>query len=201
MAELNQEVAERVRQDLTNNPEMGSRQLFDMAQEMDPSLSSLSVQQFHGRYVLPVRRDQAAQREQSGEVRPPKKARKSSRPKRAAKRGTDQAAEGEDTQQESAASIEATPTKAAHKGAGKSARKGAAKKSRPDGEKDAVQQQSAQTASEPASPGPQTVGREQVRAVFLQFARDFSEAESRTEIVQVLSKLDEYVDQVVQGAR
>lgn len=59
----------------------------------------------------------------------------------------------------------------------------------------------ARAATEPAAePRPQSTAapsREQVRAVFLQFARDFASAESRTDIVQVLSKVDDYVNQVV----
>jgi hypothetical protein len=37
--------------------------------------------------------------------------------------------------------------------------------------------------------------------VFMEFARAFSEAESRTEIVQALSKVDEYVERVLQHGR
>ena len=42
--------------------------------------------------------------------------------------------------------------------------------------------------------------RELVRATLLEFARDFSEAESRSAIVAVLSDLDRYVDRIV-GSR
>jgi hypothetical protein len=40
--------------------------------------------------------------------------------------------------------------------------------------------------------------RETVRAVFLRFASEFSEAESRSEIVGVLANIDRYVDEVLQ---
>jgi hypothetical protein len=39
--------------------------------------------------------------------------------------------------------------------------------------------------------------RDRVRGVLLQFARDFSEAESRSAIVGVVSDLDRYVDQIL----
>jgi hypothetical protein len=39
--------------------------------------------------------------------------------------------------------------------------------------------------------------RDRVRGVLLQFARDLSEAESRSAIVGVVSDLDRYVDQIV----
>ena len=42
--------------------------------------------------------------------------------------------------------------------------------------------------------------RDRVRATLLEFARDFSEAESRSAIVAVLSDLDRYVDRIV-GSR
>lgn len=49
-------------------------------------------------------------------------------------------------------------------------------------------------AVQSARPG---VDREQIRAVLLQFAQDFSQAETRFEIVNVLSDLDRYVDRIV----
>lgn len=42
--------------------------------------------------------------------------------------------------------------------------------------------------------------RERVRATLMEFARDFSEADSRSAIVGVLSDLDRYVDRII-GAR
>lgn len=39
--------------------------------------------------------------------------------------------------------------------------------------------------------------RDRVRTILLQFAKDFSAAESRSSIVGVLSNLDRYVDQIV----
>ena len=38
--------------------------------------------------------------------------------------------------------------------------------------------------------------RDNARAVLLQFAQDFSAAETKSEIVKVMSRLDEYVDRL-----
>ena len=51
-----------------------------------------------------------------------------------------------------------------------------------------------------AAPKQPAGDRERVRATLLEFARDFSEAESRSAIVGVLSDLDRYVDKIV-GSR
>lgn len=72
----------------------------------------------------------------------------------------------------------------------------------------AAGRKSAGTAATPRAPRqarsagatPQGGDRERVRATLLEFARDFSEAESRSEIVNVLSTLDRYVDKIV-GSR
>lgn len=51
-----------------------------------------------------------------------------------------------------------------------------------------------------AAPKEPVSDRERVRATLLEFARDFSEAESRSAIVAVLSDLDRYVNKIV-GSR
>ena len=44
-------------------------------------------------------------------------------------------------------------------------------------------------------------GREAVRQVFLRFASDLSAAEERKELVGVIAKVDNYVDEALQAAR
>jgi len=44
-------------------------------------------------------------------------------------------------------------------------------------------------------------GREAVRQVFLRFASDLSAAEERKELVGVIAKVDNYVDEAMQAAR
>lgn len=56
----------------------------------------------------------------------------------------------------------------------------------------AAPQPAAQSAKKVAAPAT----RDRIRDAFLQFASDFSQAETRSEIVQVLSSVDTYVDRV-----
>ena len=53
----------------------------------------------------------------------------------------------------------------------------------------------------PDAEGDRQSDRERVRATLMEFARDFSEAESRSELVGVLSDLDRYVDRIVGSRR
>jgi hypothetical protein len=57
MADRNEQVIEFVRAELGREPGLGSKALFERAQDIDPSLKGESVQQFHARYVLPVKRE------------------------------------------------------------------------------------------------------------------------------------------------
>jgi hypothetical protein len=57
MADRNAQVIEFVRAELGREPDLGSKALFQRAQEVEPSLKGESVQQFHARYVLPVKRE------------------------------------------------------------------------------------------------------------------------------------------------
>ncbi|CAN5697941.1 hypothetical protein BH23GEM6_BH23GEM6_18420 [soil metagenome] len=47
-----------------------------------------------------------------------------------------------------------------------------------------------------SDPGGQTLNREEVRALFIEFAMDFASAESRIEIVRAISSVDSYVDRL-----
>ncbi|HEX6923994.1 MAG TPA: hypothetical protein VF167_01085 [Longimicrobiaceae bacterium] len=58
----------------------------------------------------------------------------------------------------------------------------------------------APTAASTAS-GAADIDRDRVRNTLLEFARDFSDAESRAEIVGVLSNLDRYVDKIVRSRK
>ena len=57
MAQRNEKVFDRVRQELANNPNLGSKELYDLAQGVEKSIGQDSLQQFHARYVLPVKRE------------------------------------------------------------------------------------------------------------------------------------------------
>jgi hypothetical protein len=178
MAQRNEQVQNRVREEMTRQPNLGSRELFEIVKDMDPSLEGRPLASFHASYVLPVKREQAASRAQAGaQADEPKQA----RPRKQTQRRGKQAAE--DT------AAEAEPSPAAPTKSRKQARKTSAASERAGGQEPAAQAQA-------GGQGP-VGGREKIRAVFMEFAREFAEAESRTEIVQVLSKVDEYVERVV----
>jgi hypothetical protein len=149
MAERNEQVLDRVRQELNKNPGLGSRELYEIAMGVDASIAENSLQQFHARYVLPIKRERAAQ----GEGR----AREGGGQRRGKKR---------------------SPAKAEAAAAEPSPQAPARRRRRRGGGAD----------------------RDQVRSIFMQFARDFATAETRGEIVQILSDVDRYVDQVVGGS-
>jgi len=121
MAERNEKVMEKVREELKKDPAMKSKPLYEQMQKVDKSIGDLSVQQFHARYVLPIKRENAPKR--------PRKRRSS------AKGG---------------ASRRRSPKQEAH--------------------------------------------RQQLRGVFLEFAKDLADAEERGEIVRVMADLESYVD-------
>lgn len=151
MAANNAEVLDFVRSTITEQPGIGTRDLYRMASEAFPQVGELTPQQFHGRYFLTAKRALAPK----GEGTTPKKPRKKST--RAAKK-TAAPRQGK----RAARTSEATPA-----------------------------------AAEAQPQAVQAPSRDKVRSVFLKFARDFASAESRTDIVAVMSKVDDYVDQVV----
>jgi hypothetical protein len=88
---------------------------------------------------------------------------------------------------------------------------GGAKAGRRKGARKSTRKQQAEAPSQPQAAAPRAKSsrgrkaasardegpRERIRSVFLEFAREFAEADSRTQIVQVLSRVDEYVDRVI----
>lgn len=153
MAEQNEKVLERVRQELSKNAKLGSRELYEMARGWDQSVGEQTLQQFHARYVLPIKREQTAKA----------KGKQAGKAAGTGRRGRSTAA---------AAEKSAAPAAAPR---GRRTRRAAA----------------APTAGEGGG-----ADRDRVRAVLLEFARDFAKAESKTEIVQVMSRIDEYVDRI-----
>ena len=143
MAERSEKVFERVRQELAKNANLGSRELYEIAKKVDGSMED-SLQQFHARYVLPVRRTKAGGGAGG--------ARRGARGQKAKRTG-------------------ATANKAA-KSTGRGAR--------------------ARRALD---------ARDNARAVLLRFAQDFSAAESKSDSVRLMSRLDEYFDQLSANGR
>ena len=157
MAQRNEKVYDRVRQELQKNPQLGSRELYEAAKVLDKSVSQDTLQQFHARYVLPVRRGQRV----GGAV-----AKKAAPVKRGRRKAQGAAPK--------AAAADVTPPVV-------KARRGR----RP-------------RAQTPVATPPAT-GRNAVRALFLQFAQELTDAESRSSLVKVLGRVDSYVDRIVPG--
>jgi hypothetical protein len=76
MAERNQKVYERVKQELQKNPALGSRDLYELAKGVEKAISQDTMQQFHARYFLPARKEIRAA---SGETPAPGRGRRSRR--------------------------------------------------------------------------------------------------------------------------
>lgn len=153
MAERNEKVFERVRQELTKSPKLGSRELYGMAQEWDKSIAQDSLQQFHARYVLPIKREQS-------------KARGDSKPR----------TRGPARRTRRTAVTEAAPTTAVAEEPAAPARRGL-------------------RALRGGAQNAESI-RDRARAAILEFARDFANAETRSEIVKVMSRVDDYVDRI-----
>lgn len=167
MADLSDEVLECIREELTKRPNLAPGVLYHMAQKIEPSIGAGSVRAFHARYVAPIQHELAAAQRQT---RKPRKDRK--RPP------------AEPREQERAAE-----TRVHEPAAATEAHQAAAQPER--------QEQVSRARRSPRRPRRAEASREQIRSVFLQLARDVAGAETGAEIVQVLSRLDWYVDQVM----
>jgi len=63
----NEEVYEKVREQLEKYDNISSKQLYDLATRMDPHLHLIGLRSFHARYVLPLQRAKA---KAEGRVKP-----------------------------------------------------------------------------------------------------------------------------------
>lgn len=59
----NPEVMAMVEDELRKDPKLSTRELFEKAKGVDPSIEELTSRQFHGRYPLQVKRRMAPKRE------------------------------------------------------------------------------------------------------------------------------------------
>jgi hypothetical protein len=184
MADINERVLDMVRRELERNPDISNDKLLGKALRIDPSLNKLSARQFHARYPLQVKR--AKKRAAGGGRRRSAGARK------------------------------------AGAGAARRARKGPGKRAARKSAKRAAQQQSAGTpangrrrrgrppkagnaapAQRSASTGPSAGsagGRDGVRELLLDFARQVASADGRTELIDVVARVDGWVDRIMQEA-
>lgn len=146
MAERNQKISDRVRLELGKNDTLGSRQLYEIAKKVDESIGKDTLQQFHARYVLPIRREESRR---AGGGAAARTSRRGGRRKKAAEAAKPQRAK---RTSKAVVSIEALMQ-----------------------------------------------NRQRARTILLQFAQEFATAETKPEIIEVMGRLDNYVDQIVAG--
>ncbi|MGI9181416.1 MAG: hypothetical protein ACR2H9_13060 [Longimicrobiaceae bacterium] len=191
MAERNEEVFERVRAELDKRPNLSTGVLYQMAQGLDPAIGKQSSQQFHTRYVVPITHEQAAAQRRDKRARGTRKTRKRKtaepRTRRATAAPTPQPATPAPPPAEARPQLAPPPPAEA-----------APERRRPT--------RAPQAAEHPASTATRrqrdhAAERTRVRAVFLEFAREVAAAESRGEMVEVLRRLDRYIDQVIAHRR
>jgi len=141
VSERNEEVLALVRELIGKYPTVNSTQLYDKAMRVHPFLHGDGLRTFHARYVLPVRRAQAA-----AEGRPRAPRRKKTKPESLSPAST------------AAGTSAAAP-------AGRAARI--------------------------------EIERLRVREVLLRFARELAAADSRADIIAMLSGIDGFVDDIM----
>ncbi|HEV2131150.1 MAG TPA: hypothetical protein VGR27_08605, partial [Longimicrobiaceae bacterium] len=171
MTQIKEEVLERVREELARRPNLAPGVLYHMALQIEPSISQQSMRAFHARYIAPIQHELAAAQRRT---RKPRKDRK-----RPSAEPREPEAAVDIQQQERVAAPEVLQV------APEPERQNAVSRAR----------------RSPRQPRRVEIWREQIRLVFLQFARELAGAETRAEIVQALSRLDRYIDQVVQHSR
>lgn len=59
MAEVKDKVMDMVRKELDKNPDAENKELYEKATKVDGSIADLTLRQFHARYPLQVKRQQA----------------------------------------------------------------------------------------------------------------------------------------------
>ncbi len=172
MAALMQEVFERVRAELEKRPSLPTGILYQMALQIEPSLGG-DVQAFHARYVAPVQYELAVAKRQNERTRKSKRRheRRSTSPRRLP------------------AAIQTEPSAPIIAPENSPAGVLPEKHERGESGNGMLRRQSL------------PLTREHIRSIFLQLAGDLAGAETRAELVQVMSRLDGYVAQVAERVR
>lgn len=183
MAETNERVMEMVRRELEKDPSVGNEKLQEKAARIDPSLAQLTTRQFHAKYPLQVKR---AKKRGGGSSAA---AKRGGRARKATKRSAGSARKGTKRGRRSAAGGRArqaasTPAPANGRRRRKAAGEGARKR-RAGGRRQ---------AAAPAAAS----GREGVRAVLLDFARQVAAANERADLIDVVSAVDGWVDRIME---
>jgi hypothetical protein len=199
MADTNARIMDMVRKEIAKNPSISSQALFDKAKKADKQIGDLSVRQFHARYPLQVKRAGAIARKAGGRGRAAAK-------KAGAGRGRGGARK--------AGRVGRPPKKA---GAGRGGARKAGRVGRPPGKKAARRGRppgsGKKAAAKSAAPNgrrrgrpPRAAaagapGRDAVRSLLLQFARDIAAAEGKADVVELIGSVDRWVDRLLAAAR
>ncbi len=169
MAEQNEQVMAMVRRELERRPDVDLRELYARAQEIDPAIGDLDIRQFNARYPLQVKR---------------------------ARRGSSARQEGAREQRATRGRRTRTAGQGRTAGGSRRGQAGRAEQARTAEQSAATEEAGTSTTRRRRRRGGEP-NREAIRGVLLQFASDFAQAETRSEIVSVLSNVDTYVDDVV----
>jgi hypothetical protein len=195
MAKTSDRVMDMVRREVAKNPDVKSGVLYEQARKLDRSMSSLSLRQFHARYPLQVKRAMAL----GGGKRRKKPA--NGRRKKPAN-GRRKGAAGRKA-------AGASPTAAKKR---KVTRKRTVAKKRPGRPAKTTKKRGRPVGSGAVAPQQRRRGpgrraavvasgeRGTVRAVLLEFAGEVVNADSKADMISVISRMDHWVDRVVRAA-
>jgi hypothetical protein len=195
MAETNARIMDMVRREIDKNPSIPSEQLYEMAKKSDSSIGGLSVRQFHARYPLQVKRAAANARKARRGGAAKKTAGRRGRPpgKTGRKAGAPTAGGG----------APAKKRRGRPPGSGRKATAKRATAKRATAKQATAKRGTVGTGRRPgrprrtAAPAPAGPGRDAVRSLLLQFARDIAGAEGKADVVEVIGEVDSWVDRVV----
>jgi hypothetical protein len=176
MADTNEAVMAMVRSQLEKNPDMGSADLYERAKKMNRAMGRLTLPQFHARYPLQVKRLSALG----------KRSRRKAGTKSAAKRGKP----GRGASKRTSASSAAVGPK----------RRGPDKRTRRKRAAGAASTATPARATVVAPAVPRADARANVQEVLLQFAGVVATAD-KADMVQLMLRMDSWIDRVLEAAR
>ena len=164
MSGRDEEVLQRMRDELHKRPEIPEGILFALAQQIDPDLAGMDPRSFGARYLYPVRQSLQKEARKKRRSRPRRRSRKKPAPASTSSPEPQPAPEPKPTFE-----LQATP------------------------EPQSPPLEPQPSASVPVGPPP----RAQIRAAFLDFARELADAEHRTDLVRAVARVDDYAAAVV----
>jgi hypothetical protein len=195
MARTSDRVMDMVRREVAKNPDVKSGVLYEQAKKVDRSMSSLSLRQFHARYPLQVKRAMALgggkrrKKPANGRRKKPVNGRRKGAAGRKAAGASPTAATKRKVRRKRTV---------AKKRPGRPA-KSTKKRGRPVGSGAVAPQRRRRGPGRP--PAVLVTGeRGTVRAVLLEFAGEVVNADSKADMISVISRMDHWVDRVIRAA-